>query len=136
MSSVDNSKDLLDSRDVIARIAELETERADIEGDEELSAGARADLLDAFDCDWGDELSALRALADEAASSPDWPYGETLIRDSYFKAYAEELAEDIGAIGRDAQWPLSYIDWNAAADALKGDYTSVDFDGVTYWIRS
>jgi hypothetical protein len=28
-----------------------------------------------------------------------------------------------------------HIDWDAA-NALKTDYTSVEFDGVTYWLRS
>ena len=28
------------------------------------------------------------------------------------------------------------IDWAQAARELRMDYTSVDFDGVTYWIRS
>jgi len=33
-------------------------------------------------------------------------------------------------------WPFSYIDWEAAADALRQDYLMVDFDGVNYWIRA
>ena len=33
------------------------------------------------------------------------------------------------------QWPLYCIDWEYAARELKHDYTSVDFDGVTYWVR-
>jgi hypothetical protein len=65
-------------------------------------------------------------------------YGDnepTLIRSDSFVEYAEELAEDIGAIDRDAGWPLQYIDWEAAADALRQDYTEVDFDGDTYYVR-
>jgi hypothetical protein len=82
-------------------------------------------------------LKALQALADEASGyAPDWQYGEALIRDSYFTEYAQELAEDIGAVNCDASWPNQYIDWERAADALKADYTSVDFDGVDYWVRS
>lgn len=29
----------------------------------------------------------------------------------------------------------NYIDWKRAAEALQSDYTSVEFDGVTYWVR-
>jgi hypothetical protein len=47
-----------------------------------------------------------------------------------------ELAEDIGAIDRNASWPATYIDWEAAADSLKADYSSIDFNGEDYWIRS
>jgi hypothetical protein len=48
-----------------------------------------------------------------------------MVLDSYFIEYAEQLADDIGAIGRDA-----------AADALKQDYTEVTFGGHTYWWRA
>jgi hypothetical protein len=58
-----------------------------------------------------------------------------MIRDSYFKEYAQEFAEDIGAINKNASWPNTCIDWDQAARELQMDYTSVNFDGVTYWIR-
>src|SRR5689334_22116322 len=82
------------------------------------------------------ELKALQSLAEEAEGyAADWKHGETLIRDSYFKTYAQELADDIGAIDANASWPMSCIDWDQAARELQMDYTSVDFDGVTYWVR-
>lgn len=83
-----------------------------------------------------EELKALKSLAEEAEGySEDWRYGATLIRDSYFKDYAQELADDIGAIKSDAGWPNNCIDWDRAARELRMDYTSVEFDGVTYWVR-
>ena len=82
------------------------------------------------------ELATLQALADKASGyAPDWEYGEALIRDTYFQEYAEQLAEDIGAINSDATWPNNFIDWEAATEALQQDYTQVEFDGVDYWIR-
>ena len=122
---ITNQEDIIDSREIIARIEYLESERESAENPEEWDGG-----------DEGWELKALKALADEASSSPDWTYGETLIRDSYFEDYARELAEDIGAIDRNAKWPNDHIDWEAAANALKQDYFSVEFDGVEYWIRA
>lgn len=62
-------------------------------------------------------------------------YGATLVRDSYFEDYARELAEDCGLIQRDAHWPNDCIDWERAARELQMDYTSVEFDGVEYWVR-
>lgn len=83
------------------------------------------------------EYETLTALASECAGyAPAWEYGEILIRDSYFKEYAKQLAEDIGAIGSNVAWPLCCIDWDKAVKELKHDYTSVDYDGVAYWIRS
>ena len=154
--TIGNDDDIIDSRDVIARIEELEEDRDtfvaalseaqeeydDIvpsERDEshvEALEKAQADLDEWDESDEGRELKALKALAEEGEQCADWKHGETLIRDSYFEDHARELAEDIGAVGRDMQWPLQYIDWERAADALKMDYTSIDFDGVTYWARS
>ena len=120
MGTVDNRQDILDSRDIIARIDELEADEDDQD----------------FDEDDHHDLDMLRDLANEASGySEDWQYGEALIRDSYFTEYAEQVAEDIGAINRDSNWPLCCIDWEDAAEQLQQDYTSVDFDGVEYWIR-
>ena len=81
------------------------------------------------------ELTALLALRGEAAGyAQDWRHGATLIRDSHFIEYAQELADELGATSG-ASWPLTCIDWEKAARDLKYDYTSVEFDGVTYWIR-
>jgi hypothetical protein len=60
----------------------------------------------------------------------------TLIAGSYFKEYAQELAEDIGAINKSNEWPNYCIDWERAARELKIDYTSVDVNGETYWFRA
>ena len=125
--AITNSEDVIDSRDVIARIEELRGERDSTDGWN----------TESFYEDERNELTALEALADEAEGyAPDWQYGETLIRDSYFETYARELAEDLGAIPKDLSWPACHIDWDAATEALKQDYTSVDFGDVTYWVRS
>lgn len=115
-----STDDLIDSRDVIAAIAELREER-DLDPENFIEQA---------------DLDALEELAEEAEGSPDWQYGETLIRESYFTDYARELAEDIGAIQSDAQWPNYCIDWERAARELQQDYMSVEFNGVTYFIRA
>jgi hypothetical protein len=141
-NSIDNSADILDSRDIVARIEALQEEREalaagieEVSGDDAIAAAAFA-LSEWRANGYEAELQALQALAAEAEGyAPDWQYGEALIRDSYFITYAQELADDIGAIDANASWPNSYIDWDRAARALKMDYTAVDFAGVTYWIR-
>lgn len=179
-----NTDDVIDSRDVIARIEELEGERADaIELDEarieelreEIKQFDPEDLTDADtindacrEYEWaqanpddalelaeltaldeagerrvlwdasgeGQELKALKALADQGEGYGDWSYGETLIRESYFQDYAMELAGDIGDIPKDVGWPCTCIDWERACRELKMDYTEVDFDGVSYFMRA
>ncbi len=142
-----NSDDVIDSLDVIARIEELEELETAISdarealgnADEADREAAQAELdkaESAMDDADREELRILRALASEAEGyASDWEYGETLIRDSYFRTYAMDLAEDIGAVPKDVAWPCSCIDWDQAASELQQDYTAVDFDGVTYWIR-
>lgn len=136
-TEISNHDDVIDSRDVTARIEELRADRGEIEAHEgDADAALIRKYLAEWDEDYGGELRALESLAEEASGyAADWEHGETLIRDSYFEKYAQELAEDIGAINRDAGWPNDCIDWERAARELQQDYTAVDFDGATYWIR-
>jgi len=125
----DNSDNVIDSRDVIARIVELELL---IDGEDDNPAYSLE----------REELQILQALADEAESSPDWEYGEALIREDYFTAYIEELIDDCYPDVKKATggrgWPYNWItiDLDGAADEAKSDYMEVDFDGVTYLIRA
>ncbi len=121
---ITNTEDIIDSRDVIDRIDYLEDEIASVEHDDGIP-----------EADDTAELATLRALVTECEGFDDWTYGVALIRDTYFQTYAEELADDIGAIDASASWPTAYIDWERAAEALQMDYGSVEFDGVTYWLR-
>lgn len=143
-----NSDDVIDSRDVIRRIDELEgdlrtefdsiseqNEAADTAAFEAWVASTADDSTAVFQDDAA-ELQILRALAEEGEASPDWQHGETLIRDDYFERYARDLADDMGVGGNDTAWPGRHIDWEAAAEELKHDYMSVSFDGVEYWIRA
>lgn len=113
---VTNSESVIDSRDVIARIDYLETIDPDDRDDDERH-----------------EYAILTELQEAAGGASDWPYGETLIRDSYFEEYAEGYAEQLDLVSDG--WPTRHIDWKAAAEELREDYTEVEFDGVTYWIR-
>jgi hypothetical protein len=130
-TTIENTEDVIDSRDVIARLDELESCRDDHETD---PTGGHFSDEDAA------ELAALRALADEAEDSPDWIHGETLIRRSYFVDYIAELINDCYEMPKEmnsGQWPYRHmtIDYEAAANEAEQDYMSVDFDGVEYLIR-
>lgn len=111
----------------------------------------RAELLDQleYDVESGqigpDHEAAVEALGwiDELESYFDgdmFAYAQNeshMIRDDKFEKYAEEFANDIGAVdSRDNQWPTSHIDWEAAADDLKQDYQEVEFGSYTYLIRN
>ncbi len=135
-----NTDDLIDSRDIIDRIAELRDERDSCMMLREDDSGNVTEEPDPQG--WADqypedaaELAALEKLAGEAEDyADDWRHGVTLIRDDYFTEYARELLEDCGTIPRDIEeWVI--IDWDATARNVRMDYTGVEFDGVTYWVR-
>jgi len=61
--------------------------------------------------------------------------GLYFIDEDYFEDYARELAYDLGAINYAEEWPANHIDWEAAADELRRDYTEVEFEGNNYLVR-
>jgi hypothetical protein len=134
--------DIIDSRDVIARIEELEGYRDDAAETEDAdakftdAAGATHNETPDWNEEAAEELRLLKEFASEGENCADWEHGETMVRDSYFETYAQELAEDCGMLDKANSWPLNCIDWEQAARELKYDYTSADFNGVTYWGRS
>lgn len=141
-TTIENTEDIIDSRDVIARIEELENERDDYTAPNKdgyqtmIGANWAADNPDD-----AAELAALHALAQEAEDSPDWIHGETLIRRSYFVDYIAELINDCYEMPKEmnsGQWPYRHMtmDYEAAANEAEQDYMSVDFDGVEYLIRA
>ncbi len=112
-NEITNDMDVIDSRDIIERIEELQATERDVKEHE--------------------ELTALLALAEEGEQySDDWEYGSTLIRESYFEDYMDEMVDDCGDIPKDIP---CYLDITVNYDMLKWDYTELDFDGETYYIR-
>ena len=144
------SKNTLDSRELSERANELLTEFEVWK--EQLTDDDFTRITERFGCEkseldnedlleeWqnttsdGEEHKSIIDLEEEINSS-EWTYGLQLIADSYFETYAREFAEDIGAISGDERWPATCIDWEKAASELQYDYSSVEFDGETYWYR-
>lgn len=154
---ISNTADIIDVRDIIERFEELETELQDRHEIGEFvsdfddwidNCRENSDPIHAAFGEEGrsvqtdiEEFYKLREFLKELCGSGgdeqwrgDW-YPVTLIRDSYFTDYARELAEDCGMIQDNASWPNNCIDWDMAASELQWDYSSMDFDGVTYWYR-
>ena len=151
-ANFDNTSNTIDSRDVIARIEELEAElTTEYEQYEEeyLSKTSEAaggapeyeDWLMLDDTFEKEELITLKKLADQAESSPDWLHGEQLINAEYFTQYIEELINDCYEMPKEinsGEWPWRHvtIDYEAAAEEAKQDYMEVDFNGNTFLIRA
>lgn len=121
-NQIDNTQDVIDSREIIDRIEELEG--IENQGSEEAQ-----------------ELAILLKVQEQAEDCADYQYGEVLIRESYFTDYIKELIDDCDELPKEfnsGAWPWRHmtLDYESAADEAKDDYTHIDFDGVTYLIRS
>ena len=115
-TQIDNTQDLIDSRDIIDRLRQLDAESEDQ--------------------DEREEYAMLSELAEECEGyAPDWKYGETLIRGTYWVRYVRELLDECGTVPSDLP-DFVEIDWIATANNVAADYTTVDFDGVEYYIRA
>lgn len=161
MADTSNSADTLDVRDLITRFEDLEQERADLAGAVEEAqtrlnrvrtptaldkaetalASANKALKEWDDSDEAEELNHLSAFLEElkdGGGDHQWRgrwYPVTLVRDSYFRDFAQDEAEQLGLVTDDSRWPYTSIDWEKAADELRVDYDRAEFDGVTYWYR-
>lgn len=115
----------IDTRDLIELRSDLSAELENI--------AEKGDEYDGQEAEIREAIEAIDTLENKIGS--EWPYGASMIREDTFEDYARELAEEIGAINDDAQWPATCIDWERAASELAMDYTSVDFLGYSYYVR-
>ena len=88
-----------------------------------------------------DELDTLTEVISQGEDSPDWNHGTALIHENYFTQYTQDLIEDtceVPAEFSSGKWPWTHmnLDYEAAAEELKQDYTTIDADGHTYYLRS
>ena len=130
-STISNHDSLIDIRDVIARVEHLRALRTPgpVDLGEDDNEQGQDDLFA--------ELTELETLLDDLSGNGgdeqwegDW-YPVTLIRDSHFRDYAQDFADDIGRISDSAEWPHTCIDWDQAARELQMDYSSTTFNGTT-----
>ena len=95
----------------------------------------RQDGFTGLDEDELKELNSLVQIQEEAEKyNCDWLHGATLINESYFADYTKEFVEETSNVDLNS-WPFNNINWKDAADELKQDYTEIDFNGTTYYIR-
>lgn len=135
-STVDLSADVIDVRDIIARVLELRDER-DEYNEKMGSPDAWAGVPDGEP----EELAMLEGILSELAGyggdeefDGDW-YPLILVRDSYFTEHTQNLAEECGMVDTNARGPMNCIDWEQAARELQMDYSSIEIHGSTYWYR-
>jgi hypothetical protein len=109
-------EDVIDSRDIIERIEELENE-------------------DELDESEQEELNLLKSVAEEGEGYSDWEHGETLINSNYWVDYCAQMVKDIGDLPQDIPNYIE-IDWQGTADNLSNDYSRIDVGNSEFYIRS
>lgn len=135
-STVDLSADVIDVRDIIARVLELRDER-----DEYNEKMGSPDAWDGVPDGEPEELAMLEDILSELAGyggDTEFEgdlYPVQLVADSYFQEYTQNLAEECGMVDTDARWPMTCIDWEQAARELQMDYSYIQIHDSSYWYR-
>lgn len=130
--AISNSADIIDVRDIIERVEELHALGAvgshAVDNEDHTEEDEELHLLEEL-------LGDLQGNGGDYEWQGHW-YPVSLIRDSYWEDDCREFAEDMhGEAIRNAAWPMNCIDWTQAANERQMDYSSVEFDDVTYWYR-
>lgn len=123
MQDTDNSANRIDSREVIARIEELEW----LVTEDQISRDEVAEL---------DSLTRLAAKGEEYVE--DWEYGAIIINEEHFTDYIKEFVEEIDyeTFTNMPNYVKEAIDWEKVAETLMDDYTEIDYEGITFYART
>ena len=117
-----NTDQIMDSREISDRIDELQdTDINEVLSDEDHS-----------------ELQLLRALQEAFQNYGDWDHGDSVIPEACFVEYISDIIDECYEIKKSSDWPYRHmtLDYEAAADEAKQDYTTCDHEGETYYFRA
>lgn len=147
-TELDLRDDVIDVRDLIARVEELEEARDALREEFDAMPENAGIDFDRWVCDmtggaWSredqTELDTLTAILDNLKGyggdeqwRGDW-YPVTLIAESYFTDYAQELVLDCYDLK--GLPTFVHIDWELTAREVKVDYSEIEIDGATYLYR-
>ena len=149
-----NKSDVIDIRDVFERIEELEDELSPIEEKEDEIESLDPDEdkeeirvakeeLEKLRADLENEAEELKILMDFVGEfegyggDEEWRgswYPLTLVNEDYWVEFCEQECKDLGYIKDDHPWWIK-IDWEETAEIMQQNYTSGEYDGVTFWGR-
>jgi hypothetical protein len=117
---INNTMDLIDSRDLVERYNEI------------------VGIPEFFE----EEIS-LEKVIRQGEKSSEWDHGEIMIHENYFVQFTKDLIDECWDIAGfinngGSKWPYNHvkIDYESAAKELMNDYTIIDFDGETYYVRA
>ena len=85
---------------------------------------------------YSEELEELKALKDEVSNNSDegFEYGIQVIHEDDIDEHLHELLIDCGYIPKDLPSWIE-IDWQATYDNMKQDYSELELNGNTFYVR-
>lgn len=115
---ITGEEDVLDSRDIIARLILLEDLEPDQMSDDE-----------------AEELELLKQASELGKKySDDWEFGAQFVAERYFEDYCRGLCEEDGSVPNDMP-DYIVIDWGRTADNMLLDYTEINIGRHIFFIR-
>lgn len=169
MSNFVFGDDIIDSREVVSRLEELQGDRDDLNDSLDV-ANEEYDKVKRYDQDMGeddpdpgglieecydeveyikdsiadlekDELEPLEAFCSVGEGYSEWSSGVSLIHEDHFVEYTKQLIDDAYEMPVELDqggWPWDHIsiDYDAAAEALKQDYGTIEFEEETYYLQA
>lgn len=138
----------LDTRDLAKRQEELQSELDSLQeaieeanepadngeyGSDEADELAQAEQeLEEWQEEYQQELDELNSLENELS---EWSEGNTLIPESEWVDYVQDLLTDIGDLPRNIPWYIA-IDWEKTAENIAQDYSLVTYQKEDYYVRN
>lgn len=143
MEALDNWADIVDSRNIVDRVNELQDQQMAHHEDQEDQDPDDRVPWSAVDPDAADELRELEELLAQLRNvGGDTPEGgQALIRENYLSDYVKELYMEctdrdlLKRVTEQLEGPWKHVDWAAVAEDERSDYTEVTWAGVTYYVR-
>jgi hypothetical protein len=111
--------------------ADLELERTELES--KFIAGAPHEDDDTEVWDEYERLLALDRLRVQLDYC--WNRNATLIADTDWVYFCEDMAYDIGEISKNSS-VTTCVDWEKWANMVRQDYKQVNFNDETWWVRA
>lgn len=146
-TAVNEAKEAVEGAEAAVAEAEQDCENAENDAEREeaderfenanaILEEAQNELLSAeadFDKEDQEELKLLRKLREQADRG--WMHGVTLIHESNFADYIQELYEDTASseLGALPSILRDNIDWEDVAKDAESDYTIIEWDGSTFY---
>jgi hypothetical protein len=129
--------DYIDTRDLAETREELRKELE--ESYKELVDSVKPEDLEEAYKEWAEDnendLEKIKQIDQIESEVSEFEHGETLIPECEFENYVEDMVRDCGYIDKDIPSWIE-INWEKTADNLRYGYSTVEYDGYTYYYRN